>query len=51
MEENGILLDFLKDLDQANKKKLKIRRTNLSISRSEFNINSPQQLSVILFEN
>lgn len=54
MEENGILLDldFLKDLDQANKKEIKkLEEQIYQLAGQEFNINSPQQLSVILFEN
>ena len=54
MEENGILLDldFLKDLDQTNKKEIKkLEEQIYQLAGQEFNINSPQQLSVILFEN
>ncbi len=54
MEENGILLDldFLKKLDQANKKEIqKLEEQIYKLAGQEFNINSPQQLSVILFEN
>jgi DNA polymerase-1 len=53
MEENGILLDraFLEEMSgQLGKELDELREEIFEVAGEEFNINSPQQLGVILFE-
>ena len=53
MEENGILVDksYLKNLEEKYTKELKILESKIfKIAGEEFNVNSPKQLSVILFD-
>jgi DNA polymerase-1 len=53
MEENGILLDraFLEEMSSELGGELEeLRREIFEVAGEEFNINSPQQLGVILFE-
>jgi DNA polymerase-1 len=53
MEENGILLDraFLEEMsNQLGEELDELRKEIFEVAGEEFNINSPQQLGVILFE-
>ena len=53
MEINGIKvnIDFLKEMSQQVNTRLgELKKTIYNLSGTEFNINSPKQLSVILFE-
>jgi DNA polymerase-1 len=53
MEINGIKMnvDFLKEMSQQVDTRLgELKKTIYNLSETEFNINSPKQLSVILFE-
>ncbi|HZK12232.1 MAG TPA: DNA polymerase I [Atribacterota bacterium] len=53
MEINGIKIniDFLKKLSkQVNSRLGELKKTIYNLSETEFNINSPKQLSVVLFE-
>lgn len=54
MEQNGIMIDipFLDGLEKEFSSRLaKLEKTIYKLAGEEFNINSPKQLSVILFEN
>jgi DNA polymerase-1 len=53
MEINGIKMniDFLKEMSQQVDTRLgELKKTIYNLSETEFNINSPKQLSVVLFE-
>jgi len=53
MEQNGVLLDdeFLKKLTKVNKKEIiDLKKQIYELAGKKFNINSPQQLAAILFE-
>lgn len=53
MEMNGVTIDadFLKNLsDKCEKELIKLQRKIYKEAKEEFNINSPKQLSVILFD-